>query len=166
MSNTFAYRLPGSDCIVRGASSTLVKGFGAEGFVVAPFADAETGCFTIPAKDGGCSKTPFVPEIFEIPSHSTSEAAHAAGVNLILDCISRRKLKKCVLAKVSVREAHIDIESTFDALCRAHTDAFVFCFHTPQTGTWIGASPELLLSKKNGELKTMSLTGTRKTERK
>ena len=160
MTNTFAYRLPHSGCVVRGASSTLVKGFGANGFVVAPFADSATGCFTIPAEDG-CTKIPFMPDIYEIPSHSTSEASHAKGINLILECIERRELKKCVLAKVLVKEADIDIEATFTALCSARPDAFVFCFHTPQTGTWIGASPELLLRSKNGRLQTMSLAGTR-----
>lgn len=37
----------------------------------------------------------------------------------------------------------------------------VFLFHTPQSGTWLGSSPEILLSGANTKWQTMALAGTR-----
>lgn len=46
-------------------------------------------------------------------------------------------------------------------LSREHKDAYVFLISTAEWGTWIGASPELLLKKKGRRLRTVSLAGTR-----
>ncbi len=40
--------------------------------------------------------------------------------------------------------------------------AFCYLFYTPQTGFWIGATPETFLRKENSTIKTMALAGTRK----
>ena len=42
-----------------------------------------------------------------------------------------------------------------------YPDAFCYLFFTPQTGLWMGATPETLLYEKSGKLKTMALAGTR-----
>lgn len=52
---------------------------------------------------------------------------------------------------------------TFKAACYTYPDAFVYLCHTPQTGTWIGSSPELLLSGKADRWKTVALAGTQRT---
>lgn len=49
----------------------------------------------------------------------------------------------------------------FDHLRRLYRDAFVFYLSTPRTGTWAGASPELLLRRKGNRMHTMALAGTR-----
>lgn len=52
---------------------------------------------------------------------------------------------------------------TFAALCKKYPAAFVHLSST-SFGTWMGATPELLYSKKNGQGKTVSLAGTKKKE--
>ncbi len=68
---------------------------------------------------------------------------------------------KTVAARTIRIDIRIDLDSTFDNLCSSYPEAFVFMFSTPETGTWIGASPELLLSKEGDFLSTMALAGTR-----
>lgn len=160
MVNRFAYRLPYDSVVHRGGSSSLVQGIGAEGFVVAPFDDAYSGCFTIPTDDT-CAEKGFVPEAYNIPAESTTQQQHADGVNLILERISRGELDKCVLSKVVIKRLDVDLKRTFDNLCEARPDAFVFYFDTPQTGAWIGASPEVLMLRDDNEIQSMSLAGTR-----
>jgi isochorismate synthase len=48
----------------------------------------------------------------------------------------------------------------FRRLCARYPDAFVSLVAVPQIGTWIGASPELLLADDGASLRTMALAGT------
>ena len=68
---------------------------------------------------------------------------------------------KVVAARVIRTDTAIDLNATFEALDKAYPEAFVFMFSTPLHGTWIGASPELLLECDGDTLRTMALAGTR-----
>ncbi len=49
----------------------------------------------------------------------------------------------------------------FDALCHAYPNSFIYLVSIPNLGTWIGASPETLISfDKDKIFKTVSLAGT------
>ncbi len=50
----------------------------------------------------------------------------------------------------------------YTSLERLYPAAYVFYLSTPETGTWIGASPELLLRRDGDRLYTVSLAGTRR----
>ena len=55
--------------------------------------------------------------------------------------------------------------STFHKLCKTYPHAFVSLVSTPETGTWIGATPELLVSIDQGmKFKTVALAGTKNFE--
>lgn len=49
----------------------------------------------------------------------------------------------------------------FRRACDMHESSFVFLCNTPEAGTWIGISPELLVSEKNEVYKTVALAGTK-----
>jgi len=54
-----------------------------------------------------------------------------------------------------------DLLKAFDTLCEKHPQAFVSLVSSPQTGTWLGASPELLVSvDTQNKFKTIALAGT------
>lgn len=162
--NWFAYRLPGTKEMTTGSSKTLVDGLGHPGFAVVPFDGNRDSIFTIPHNgdthvfdmpvDSGNPLYPF-------PEESTDPTDHAGAVMHIKELIHAGELHKCVAARVIVLNKSLDLRATFESLCDAYPDAFVFCFHTEKTGTWIGASPETLLIKKGSELTTMALAGTR-----
>jgi isochorismate synthase len=48
----------------------------------------------------------------------------------------------------------------FQDLCKAYPNAFVSLVAIPDVGTWIGATPELLLQTQGNRLRTIALAGT------
>jgi isochorismate synthase len=82
---------------------------------------------------------------------------------------ARNEISKGALHKVvPARVKKIALEDDFDPihailnLCKAYPNAFINFFHLPNLGTWIGASPEILIATKGDEFHTMSLAGTQK----
>lgn len=76
--------------------------------------------------------------------------------------IQDNKLKKVVLTRaleVTLEECFNPVE-LFNILCVAYPNAFVSLVAIPGAGTWIGATPELLLSVNTNELLTVALAGT------
>lgn len=156
----YAYREPGDLLVSFGSSEKVAVGFGIPGFVIAPFEPGEPW-LTIPwqpehGTDKECHRT------MTFPVHSTSEDKHRSGVLAIQQRLrSLPEEGKTVLATVTVREGELDVAEIFADLTRRYPEAFVFCFSTPQTGCWVGASPELLLKSHGGVMETMALAGTR-----
>lgn len=56
---------------------------------------------------------------------------------------------------------NFDLLSVFNSLCSLYPNAFISLVSTPEYGTWIGASPELLVSvDANMRFKTVAVAGT------
>ncbi|MEQ1585003.1 MAG: chorismate-binding protein [Cyclobacteriaceae bacterium] len=53
-----------------------------------------------------------------------------------------------------------DLLKAFDLLCENHPNALVSLVSSPETGTWMGATPELLVSVVQNKFKTVALAGT------
>lgn len=72
------------------------------------------------------------------------------------------KIKKIVLTTVfkKILPETFSIDNLLIKLREKFPQSFVYFVTTPYTGTWIGASPEVLLEQENEEIKTMSLAGT------
>ncbi|MDE6381027.1 MAG: chorismate-binding protein [Muribaculaceae bacterium] len=157
--NRFKYRLPNATKVISGGSQRIVKGF-AKGFVIAPFANPEEGMMTIPY-DFINPEDKFTPLPAEIPT-TTPREDFEEEVGLIIRSLFDKR-SKTVAARIIRIDASTDIDATFDVLCSAYPDAFVFLFSTPLTGTWIGATPELLLRKEGEFISTMALAGTRQS---
>lgn len=175
--NSFAFRMPHSDAIAVGRSATLLQGLHPGGFVIAPFDRRRHGMYTVPLDDdmGIYDSSGFNRDIWNgyvrihdssatgtLPSEEIrgSREAHARLVNdIVRHLYGKGKI-------VAARRIHAvgppDIYATFMSLCRAFPSAFVFMFSTAETGTWIGATPELLLKAIPGipQVSTMALAGT------
>ncbi len=161
----YAYRRPGDMMISFGSSEAVIEGIAVPGFVVAPFLPT-LSYLTIPYKDKGNASTinsnPQLSKFpYSFPERSTTKAEHEAEVETIKKELTREGGGKVVAARVIVEKETIDPAATFSNLCRRFPDAFVFCFSTPLTGCWVGASPELLLEAHGDQLNTMALAGTR-----
>ncbi len=78
--------------------------------------------------------------------------------------IKARSFSKVVLSrKKEIEFESANIVQTFASLCKKYPNAFVH-LSSSKLGTWIGATPELLLSKKGNIGITVSLAGTKKKE--
>lgn len=89
---------------------------------------------------------------------------------LVHSCIQKaedKHLEKIVPSKFKDVELpeNFDIIKTFNILCEKHPNAFVSLVTSPETGTWLGASPELLVSVDAQEkFRTIALAGTQKAQ--
>lgn len=106
-------------------------------------------------------KTPyFYPK--NIPTATTKET-HKKAVDKAIKAMQNEEFQKVVIS----RNKFIDLDANFDALNAYHKleqtykTAFVSLVSIPLVGTWMCATPELLVSQdKNGIFRTMALAGT------
>ncbi|MEZ4906140.1 MAG: chorismate-binding protein [Saprospiraceae bacterium] len=71
------------------------------------------------------------------------------------------KYYKIVHSKIKVlKNEGADIYKLYKRLAKKNKNAFVFLFNTPETGLWMGATPEKLLTAKNNKFETIALAGT------
>ena len=154
----FACKLPGQDVVIRGNSDSLLE-YGNPGFVVMPFSPDDKP-FVIP--EGENAKKTGIILRKSICGLSSSREEHRQSVIAAIECIGKDpKLRKLVISRVEYHKRNFLLSELFDTLCDKYPSAFVFCFGTPETGIWIGASPELLLRKDGTGFKSVSLAGTR-----
>lgn len=160
--NWFKYRLPGSKEIVAGISPFLLDCLREEGFVISPFNGKDSGILMIPYSFGLFLDDELYPVHSNIPQ-STPKADYLKEVEEIANYF-KDKSGKTVASRCIKIETEINLNATFAALCQQYPDAFVFMFSTEETGTWIGASPELLLEEDHEGIHTMALAGTRSAD--
>jgi isochorismate synthase len=93
---------------------------------------------------------------------STTKADFMDQVIKGIDAIKSGNLTKIVPVKrkiVRIGEG-FDITRAFISLCQAYPNAFVNFFHIPSLGSWIGASPEILIKTRGDQFSTMALAGS------
>jgi isochorismate synthase len=117
------------------------------------------------------------PEIKNLSEHpdtpslnvkETSKAGYIETVKAALKEINENKFKKVVLARqkeISLSK-NFNPVAVFEEICKEHFNSFVSLIYLPNTGTWIGASPELLVSiDKENVFRTTALAGTQKVNK-
>ena len=156
----YAYRFPDDNMFTYGASEGYIEGLDVPGFVIGMF-EPEKPLITIPYHDKKNVANPI--PLYSMPLKSTSFKDYSHEVEEIIKDLKGAHDSKVVAARVVIKEdSSFDIAEKFYELCTRCPQSFVFCFGTPATGCWIGASPELLLKGKEGKLESMALAGTRK----
>ncbi|WP_243345553.1 chorismate-binding protein [Parabacteroides sp. FAFU027] len=181
----YSYRMPQSNVVVTGLQlSPDVESFTGfaghqQGFVIAPF-DTENHLPSLfirgeiifenndlTAKDSERLKaihyTHPAPkeEIFEI-----SKSDYIKQADGLIRKLADGELQKVVLSRIihHSKGSQLDAPTIFEALTRSYPHAFVSLFHIPGKCTWLGATPETLLSVSENSLRTMSLAGTKKKD--
>lgn len=117
--------------------------------------------------DGDCWFTiPFDPT--RAGSHdngSTLREEHEQSVKMAIQELRSGVAEKVVISKIKVVPFDLiqngsDIERIFVSLSEKFPSAFTF-FYSIKNEAWIGATPEVLFEKKEHQIKTVSLAGTR-----
>ncbi len=139
-----------------------------EGFVVFPFDELESSGWWFSPSD---TLTMTIDPMGDIPNNKPEyrfDETHngfeeyASQFSILMDSLIKGEVKKVILSRV----IHINLSlkkqlsGIFQLLCRQYPGAFAYLMSTPETGIWIGASPELLLKKKEKEFTTVALAGT------
>lgn len=93
---------------------------------------------------------------------STSKEDYVKIVREAIAKIKKGIVNKVVLSKVKAIPVNIDVIGTFYSLENRYPNAYVYCFYDPQSGLWMGASPEKLIEKDaRGNYDIHSLAGTK-----
>jgi isochorismate synthase len=89
-------------------------------------------------------------------------------IHQILTGIAKDELAKVVAARCQHHPVNPDFDALhlFANLCEMYDGAYVYFFSSPNSGTWIGASPELLFSTTKNSIQTVALAGTRTMDNK
>lgn len=181
----YSFRMPQSDKVVTGIQlSSEVESFAGfeqhkQGFVVAPFDTDdhlptlfirgeiifENENFPVDVVDKLKGIYHSFPEsagqIFEISK--SSYLTQAAG---LIQKLSDGELQKVVLSRIINHQkgSQTDAPAIFEKLTSSYPHAFVSLFHIPGKCTWLGATPETLISVSDNSIRTMSLAGTKKKD--
>lgn len=92
-----------------------------------------------------------------------TEETFKAAVSLAVDSISAEMMEKVVLSRTNAVALPdtFDLVKAFEKMLSAYPNAFVSLTSIPGIGTWMGASPEVLVSvDKQQVFKTVALAGT------
>lgn len=96
------------------------------------------------------------------PSFSPEDKVHFEHlVSKALQAIQQQTFQKVVLSrKEHVVAPHTDVFTVFQRLLNLYPTAFRYLWYHPETGIWIGATPEQLVKKEGDSLHTVALAGT------
>ncbi|MBW7890021.1 MAG: chorismate-binding protein [Chitinophagaceae bacterium] len=85
-------------------------------------------------------------------------------IHAFLKDIRSGKLEKAILSRVFYenKPEDFDVPGCFLRLAESYPQTFVHLLVHPESGVWLGATPELLMRKRNEEIATMALAGTQK----
>lgn len=176
MNNNCAYfRLPYSDVYTRITSGEAPRVLGSyseigreSGFVVAPFVASQefplllitpthVETLAVPqGNDGATTQEAVLPACDE-----ENYAAYAKAFGTFHDAVSREQFHKLVLSRsFSIDCRCEDVEEIFFRACRRYPRLMIQLFSTPQSGTWIIATPEILIESADNRYRTMALAGT------
>ena len=184
------YRLPWTDeCYLILQTSEgveklkdLSKLNGKKGFVIAPFRQTEEHPITLIRPDitafdwdeitQALSSLKKAENILTSKKQSTAPIKqlneterydrYYAAFRRFMEPLKEKKFKKLVLSRPAfcpITEEFSPLE-TFVKACNDYPRMMIYLCHTPITGTWLGSTPEVLLSGSAKNWKTVALAGT------
>lgn len=143
-----------------------------KGFVIAPFCPSdslpivliEPDCFEIPQLPLAGSPKQCQPD----PNNTCFASPEAVkehyreAFRRFIEPLQRKKFDKLVLSRSQTigRASGFSATAAFYQACRQYKYSYIYLCHTPQTGTWMGSTPEIILAGQQGEWHTVALAGT------
>ncbi|MCD8310380.1 MAG: isochorismate synthase [Prevotellaceae bacterium] len=87
---------------------------------------------------------------------------YAEAFDRFITPVRERRFRKLVLSRALTRPTGNGFSpaGAFLKACRNYPHLFVYLCHTPLSGTWIGSTPEILLSGHHDKWHTVALAGT------
>lgn len=134
------------------------------GFVFAPFNTLTDEIYFLKGhfKKGLTAQHIALPEL-ETEETTTSKSEFEILFKKAMEAIEKQKAEKIVLSKIKsvshTSQSGLNPISFVQKLAESYPNAFVYLFAT-ETQCWLGASPEVLLTFKDGFAETVSLAGT------
>lgn len=159
---------PGSNSVTgifqNNTKAHFLTDYSQKGFVFAPF-DGDKICFVPEAESDMLSvelKTEgfVLCEIQQPEIDTNAKAAFEALVSKSVDAIKSGSFEKLVLSRTETVGMTDTIITVYSKLLAAYPMGYRYCFFHPESGLWMGATPEQLLKVENKTLHTVALAGT------
>ena len=146
------------------------------GFVIADFNSAKTGeayiinpDFLLSENDDIETAKKFLNSLSDKDNYhfseniSVSKSDYLDRATYLTNKLKDGELQKVVLSRVVQKDLKkiLNTSKLLNNLVNKYKDAFVYLFHLPEEGTWIGASPETLYKSVDNSIYTTALAGTR-----
>lgn len=147
------YRFPGEDLQRLEGDFISTESIENHDFIITDF-NQEKKYFWSPTAQPNVqqTKTPFCIE----------KAAYLVQATQVVKDLERGVADKIVLSRVKKStQTNIDAQKLFEQLLVHYPNALVYYFHDTCLGTWMGASPEILIEKTPQHWRTMALAGTK-----
>lgn len=171
--NFCLYRLPDmpANTIVGFGSDITLSEVEGEGFLIRKFYPGSPlifipSCFPVSMDEA----EGYIEHISDVnpdfPLHSTPENKYLTEVETMIQAekMTPAQIEKGVAARCIMMNRAVDISATFKKLNQLYPHAFVFMFYTPESGIWMGASPECLIRKRGHNVSSDVLAGTKFNE--
>lgn len=152
---------------------------GKKGFVIAPFRVGRDMPIVLMEPDGELhveidltEECPdgVNPDVYRLFANTSELSMHYAPCtekyancfDMFINALKEKKFDKLVLS----RTQHLDVPlrfspaAVFYEACRRYIYSYVYLCYTPQTGTWLGSTPEIILSGEKKDWSTVALAGT------
>lgn len=166
MEDFLAYRFPGQEIVKSNGTFVQLEKLSdsPNGFVISDFRGENQYIFSvIESMDPDSMNSTWhfhtdIPEVIDYPKYMRN-------AQVFLTAMQELGMKKVVFSRV--KKVSFPSESTlvlFNSLCEKYPKAFVYLASSSLFGTWIGASPEILLEIHKQSVFTMSLAGTKSIE--
>lgn len=136
-------------------------------FIISPwlgrFERALTICDEADADTILCQAPEIMPEGLAPYSKSTGHARYIERLSLLIERLKERGGKTVYSRTICGDMTNVDIERLIISQFESYPLTFRYLYFTPQTGAWLGTSPEILIDYNfdNQSFMTMALAGTR-----
>lgn len=98
-----------------------------------------------------------------VPFLENPKEDYARRFNTFIEPLRRKQFEKLVLSRsqtIPAGKADFSPAAAFLKAIGRYKYSYVYLCHTPETGTWLGCTPEIILSGEKGEWHTVALAGT------
>ena len=147
------YRFPGQELIQLEGDFVQIEELGDQSFIVSSFDQTLNYMWS---KTAICK-----PKQSEIP-FCIEQPAYLSQAEQIIADLGRGIADKIVYSRIKKSNAKIkDPQRLFEQLLDKYPNALVYYFENTILGSWIGASPEILIERYQEGFRTMSLAGTK-----
>ena len=160
------YRLPNSNVLIlqeqRNTKHYQTATLQEEGFVFAPFKHVNKYTY-IPNHKRRELKIPKQTLKNSNQSQSESTQQKTYYTDLVAKAkaaIAQGDMQKVVVSRIHKHPYEENLAASFVRLLHAYPNAMVYFWSHPHTGSWMGVTPETLVTVKNQNCKTMALAGT------
>lgn len=99
----------------------------------------------------------------KVPCKGNLKEDYNRRFNSFIEPLRRKQFEKLVLSRsqtIPAGKADFSPAAAFHKAIRRYKYSYVYLCHTPATGTWLGCTPEIILSGEKGEWHTVALAGT------